>query len=203
MGLWTKVSSQFGKPSGLLGKLAGLIMASRSSNIERSHWAVSMLNLQPTDRVLEIGFGPGIAIQKMSEIIQTGMIYGIDHSEVMLKQASKRNRDAISSDKVKLLLGQASNLPPFEKPLDKILDINSFQFWKNPVEDLKKIREHLKPEGMIALAHQPRKPGSTDEDALKAGKKFAEFLRQSGFKEVRIEKKSMSPVATVCVLGLK
>ena len=92
MSLWSKIAAQFGKPTGLLGNLAGFIMASRSSNVERCNWAVSLLNLQSTDRVLEIGFGPGIAIQKMSEIVKEGVIWGIDHSDIMLKQASKRNK---------------------------------------------------------------------------------------------------------------
>jgi ubiquinone/menaquinone biosynthesis C-methylase UbiE len=80
-------------------------MANRSSTVERNDWAVSLLKLQPTDRVLEIGFGPGVAIQKMSEFVKEGLIWGIDHSEVMLRQASKRNKEAISADRVRLLLG--------------------------------------------------------------------------------------------------
>jgi hypothetical protein len=41
-------------------------MAHRPSNAQRNRWVVSLLDVQPTDRVLEIGFGPGIAIQELS-----------------------------------------------------------------------------------------------------------------------------------------
>jgi trans-aconitate methyltransferase len=203
MSLWSKIAAQFGKPTGLLGNLAGFIMASRSSNVERCNWAVSLLNLQSTDRVLEIGFGPGIAIQKMSEIVKEGVIWGIDHSDIMLKQASKRNKEAISSGRIKLLLNSVSNLPSFEEPLDKMLDINSFQFWENPIEDLKSLRDHLRLGGLIALVQQPRKPGAKEEDTIEAGEKFAEYLKAAGFKEIKIEQKKMKPVSTVCVLGKK
>lgn len=37
---------QFGNPHGLVGRLAGRIMASRSSNIERNRWAVDLLDLE-------------------------------------------------------------------------------------------------------------------------------------------------------------
>jgi hypothetical protein len=37
-------------------------MAHRSSNVRRSRWTVGLLDVQPTDQVLEIGFGPGVAI---------------------------------------------------------------------------------------------------------------------------------------------
>ena len=70
MKIWKFVVSQFGKPEGLFGKLAGFIMSTRPSNIERSDWGISLLDIQSTDNVLEIGFGPGIAIQKMSEIMK-------------------------------------------------------------------------------------------------------------------------------------
>jgi tRNA G46 methylase TrmB len=84
MKIWKFVVSQFGKPEGLFGKLAGFIMSTRPSNIERSDWGISLLDVQLTDNVLEIGFGPGIAIHKMSALTNEGMIYGIDHFVVSM-----------------------------------------------------------------------------------------------------------------------
>src|SRR5215470_2178402 len=54
--------SQFRQPRGFAGWLAGWEMALRSSNRQRNVWAVGLLGGEPTDRVLDIGFGPGIAI---------------------------------------------------------------------------------------------------------------------------------------------
>ena len=58
MSLVTPVYRQFRRPTGLLGRLAGWIMANRPSNIERNRWTVDLLRVQPADHVLEIGFGP-------------------------------------------------------------------------------------------------------------------------------------------------
>jgi trans-aconitate methyltransferase len=203
MSLWSKIAVQFGHPTGLLGRLAGFIMANRSSNVERIHWGVSLLDLQPADRVLEIGYGPGVGIQKISETVTDGVIWGIDHSALMLKQASKRNQGAVASGKVKLLQNPVSDLPSFGEPLDKILDVNTFQFWKNPVEDLKSLKEQMRPGGIIALVQQPRKPGATEEDTVKAGEKYAEQLRAAGFSEIETEMKKLKPVSAVCVIGKK
>ena len=52
------VVGQFHRPHGVGGRLAGSVMAHRRSNRDRNHWVVSLLDVQPTDRVLEIGFGP-------------------------------------------------------------------------------------------------------------------------------------------------
>jgi ubiquinone/menaquinone biosynthesis C-methylase UbiE len=202
MSLWGKISEQFGKPSGFLGSIAGFIMEKRSSNIERNEWGISLLNIQPSDHVLEIGFGPGVGIQKMSDLITDGIIYGIDHSELMVKKASDRNKSAISSGKVKLILASVSELPSFDHPIDKVIDINTFQFWTDPVNSLQEIKRMMKPHGIIAIVHQPRKPGATDQDSTDAGDRFSKYLKKTQFKNIRIEKKLMKPVSTVCVLGM-
>ncbi|MHB1688115.1 MAG: class I SAM-dependent methyltransferase [Ignavibacteriaceae bacterium] len=202
MSIWKNISSQFGKPSGILGRLAGFIMTKRASNIERNEWGISLLNIHPSDIILEIGFGPGIAIKRMSELATNGIIYGLDHSSLMVQKASERNKEAIQSSKVKLALGSVSNLPKYENHFDKILDVNSFQFWVNPVESLKALKGIMKSNGIIALVHQPRKPGATDADAMESANHFKELMKQSGFTDIRIEKKIMKPVPTICVLGV-
>lgn len=201
MSLWGKIAEQFGKPSGFLGNIAGFIMANRSSNIERISWGISLLNIQPSDHVLEIGFGPGVAIEEMCDLVADGTIYGIDHSELMVTKASDRNKIAISSGKVKLILASVSELPSFDHSIDKVIDVNTFQFWNDPVKSLREIKRIMKPHGIIAIVHQPRKPRATDQDSTDAGDQFSKYLEKAQFGNIRIEKKMMKPVSTVCVLG--
>ena len=201
MGLVEKIVAQFAHPTGLWGNIAGLIMAKRPSNIERNEWAISLLQLKASDRVLEIGFGPGVAIQKMSEIVTDGVIWGIDHSDVMLNQATKRNQRAISNGTVRLALASVSHLPSFDGQFNKILDVNGFQFWHNKVDALKGLREHLFPGGILALAHQPRSLDATEDDATEAGERFTGYLKDAGFGNVELKRKVMRPVSTICALG--
>src|SRR5262245_18253427 len=92
------VVRQFRHPRGMGGKAAGWVMAHRASNRQRNTWVVSLLEVRPTDRVLEVGFGPGIAIAELSRHVgDGGHISGIDHSSVMLRQASRRNASAIAA----------------------------------------------------------------------------------------------------------
>jgi SAM-dependent methyltransferase len=76
------VMGQFGRPRGLAGILAGWEMTVRPSNRKRNLWAVDLLEVRPADRVLEIGFGPGVAIRALARRASAGFVYGIDHSEV-------------------------------------------------------------------------------------------------------------------------
>jgi len=203
MDLWNHIGAIFGRPTGIPGRIAGLIMANRPSNLERNSWAVSLLKIQPADRILEIGFGPGIALQKSSELATKGMIWGIDHSVVMFRQAYKRNQKAIGEGRVKLFLGTTSNVPPIVGSIDKVLSVNVYQFWSFPEENLKELYSRMAPGGKIAVAYQPRTPGSKDSDAVKAGETIARCLEQSGFENITVEKRNMKPVPTVCALGSK
>ena len=83
------VRARFGRPTGLAGRAAGLLMAHRTSNRRRNAWAVSLLDVQRDDRVLELGFGPGLAIRELSRIAAEGYVCGIDHSDPMLRQARR------------------------------------------------------------------------------------------------------------------
>src|SRR5918996_2966738 len=109
----TAVVRQFGHPHGIGGRLAGWVMAHRASNRRRNRWVASLLDLQPTDRVLEIGFGPGLAIAELSRRVgPSGHVYGVDRSDVMLRQATRRNAAAIQAGRVTLISGNVEQLPP-------------------------------------------------------------------------------------------
>ena len=175
-------------------------MAHRSSNRRRNAWAVSLLDVQRNDRVLEIGFGPGVAVRELAGLAVDGYVYGLDHSEVMLRQAAKRNAEGVRRGRVELRLGSVERLPAFDMPFDKILAVNAMQFWDQPVEPLVELRRLLRSGGRIAIAFQPRGPGATDDVATKTGLELAAALRDAGFSGVRLETLNLKP-AVVCALA--
>jgi ubiquinone/menaquinone biosynthesis C-methylase UbiE len=164
--------AQFGQPSGLLGEIAGRIMARTKSNTERTRWTLSLLDLRPNDRVMEIGFGPGIALEIASRQASKGLVVGVDHSEVMLRQAGKRNARAIREGRVQLHLASVEDLPAFAHRFDKIFSINSIHFWENPDESIMRIRQRLAPSGLLALTIQPRSRNATDETTSVIGQEL-------------------------------
>jgi SAM-dependent methyltransferase len=198
----SRVRAQFGRPRGLAGRVAGWIMAHRSSNLRRNVWAVSLLDVERDDRVLEIGFGPGIAIGELSRIATEGYVCGLDHSAVMLRQAARRNAEGIRRGRVDLRLGSVEELPTFEAPFDKILAVNALLFWGQPVERLAELRRVLRPGGRITIAFQPRGRGATDEASAAGGRAIAAALGEAGFSGVRLETLNLRP-AVVCALGEK
>lgn len=197
------IVSQFSHPQGYLGQLAGVIMANRSSNVGRNSWTLDLLELEPTDRVLEIGFGPGIAINMASQIVTEGVIVGIDHSETMLYQAKKRNKQAIAQGKLTLYLGSVEVLPSLAGRFDKIYTSNVVQFWDNPERNFAYFYDALLPGGCIATTYMPRHSGASTEDALKMAREIEEAQAAVGFKNIRTKQKSFRPVSAVCILANK
>src|SRR5262249_61919292 len=95
--------AQFHQPTGAAGHVVGWIMGRRSSNVARNRWAVQLLDVQPTDRVIELGCGPGVAIAALATRATQGLVVGVDHSQVMIRQARRRNTAAVRAGRVRLI----------------------------------------------------------------------------------------------------
>jgi SAM-dependent methyltransferase len=142
--LFGAVMTQFVRPRGFAGRLTGWEMALRPSNRKRNRWAVALLDVQPQDHILEIGFGPGLAIRELARRATDGFVLGIDHSEVMVRQAAIRNRAAVEQGRVELRLGSALDLRDFSEMFDKALAVNNFGMWPEPEARLKDLRGALR-----------------------------------------------------------
>ncbi|MGJ6966761.1 class I SAM-dependent methyltransferase [Streptosporangium sp. G11] len=195
-----KLVRQAHHPRGIVGWAVGWIFAHRRSNRQRNIWAVSLLDVQPADRVLEIGFGPGVAIAELAVRATRGHVFGVDHSQAMVRQATRRNAAAVRAHRVHLTHACVKRLPSFGDPLDAVLAVNSAGFWPDPVERLRELRRLLRPAGRIALVSQPRCPGATRDTTARAARELQDMLTQAGFTRLRVETLELDP-PVACVLA--
>ena len=65
-------------------------MARTRSNYERAQWTISLLGIKPGDRILEIGFGPGIAIELASRLVGDGRVVGLSKLARVVDVYAKR-----------------------------------------------------------------------------------------------------------------
>jgi ubiquinone/menaquinone biosynthesis C-methylase UbiE len=201
-GIRTTIIRQFGHPRGAAGNLAGWVMAHRDSNRRRNRWVVSLLDVKPTDRVLEIGFGPGVAIAELSRHVgPDGHVYGVDHSEVMLRHATRRNIAAVQAGRVTLTAGAVERLPPeLSGPFDVILAVNSLGFWTAPADRLRDLRRRLTPGGRIAIVSHPRGQRAKTSTAHDVAREITDLLDVARFTVTRTETLALDP-PVVCVLA--
>ncbi|NJN16680.1 MAG: class I SAM-dependent methyltransferase [Oscillochloris sp.] len=194
------IADPFGNPRGLAGQVAGWLMA--LSNRQLNTWAVDLLAVRPADHVLEIGFGPGLAVQALARRVRRGQVAGVDISALMVRQATARNGAAVRQGQVQLHEAGVSKMPFGNATFDKVLAVNNVQFWPDLSHDLREVLRVLKPGGLLAIVLQPRRAPSSD-DVLAVGEGLAAQLQAVGFRQVRREVADMGPMPAVAVLGTR
>ena len=204
----TYILGQYRKPSGLFGRLIGNGMA-RGNTFDAS-WTVSLLNIAPEDRVLGIGFGPGVSTQYASDKAAKGFVAGLDHSETMVQAARRHNAAAIRAGRMELKQGDVASLPYPDESFDKAFSIHSIYFWPRPVDCLKELRRVLKPGGLLAITILPkdkwgdRQRGAPNLWTLYFGADLARLFADVGLRDVRVEVcPEPDKFPGECVLGMK
>lgn len=162
------LTRMFGHPRGVPGWLGGTIMA--KVNRPYAAWMIDLLELRETDRVCEVGFGPGVGIQLLARSAK--YVAGIDSSQEMLRQAIARNAAAIDRGQVDLRLGSADCLPFEEQTFDRMLTINSLQMWPDAAAGVAEMHRVMKPGARITFgftAWSRQSCGGLKEKLIAAG----------------------------------
>ena len=189
-----RLVAQFGRPSGAAGWAAGRIMALK--NRGRGRWVVSLLNVGPEDRVLEIGFGPGADLARVAELASHGRVAGVDHSPAMVKMA----RAAVPG--ADLREAAAEKLPFADGAFDKVFAINSVQFWRDRPAAYREVLRVLRPGGLVALALESHGAVSR-EAAVGNGRRLIAEMEDAGMKGLVLEVAELGKIPTVCALGCR
>lgn len=149
MSILRKIGMQFKKPGGIPGMIISelMIIGNRPAyeNLLRD------LMIQASDKILEIGFGPGVGIGLVSNRTKTNEIYGIDYSELMFRRASKRNFRFIKNNRVHLMFGDFVATELSTTGFDKIFCINVVYFWDDLQKPFEKVNSLLKDNGTFCI----------------------------------------------------
>lgn len=169
------MENMFCAPKGTLGRLGGQLM---SQDRWLPAWVLDLLEIQPSDSVLEVGSGPGVGLEQAAARAYEGQVAGVDQSETMLDMAQRRNHALIEAGRVELHLGTVEKLPFDAATFHKAMTMNSLHLWPDPVAGLREIRRTLRPGGRIAVAITRFSYAFSD--------KFEQYLLEAGFADVRV-----------------
>jgi len=201
------LSLQARKPTGLIGRYLMTKIFNEGNN-DLNSFVMDMLELQSSDRVLEIGFGPGKLINQMAAITTEGVVEGIDFSEVMLKQASRANKHHITHGKVRLQRGECKNLPFENESFNKLCSINTLYFWKDPDKYFLEMFRVIRPGGIIAIGFRDDKQMSNlnlsrDIFTTYSQIEVVSMLSNAGFSDARVAEKKGKPFLSYCALAAR
>jgi protein-L-isoaspartate O-methyltransferase len=111
---------------------------------------IQNMNIQPTDRIADIGAGSGYHVFRMAPLANKGLIYAVDIQKEML-MAVESAKAMKGIENVTTIQGteQTVNLP--ENSVDKILMVDVYHEFNFPVEMIASIKKALKPNGKLFL----------------------------------------------------
>ena len=192
------LKSQFGHPHGTLGKIIGWVMA--VENRRRNEWVVRQLPLRNGSRVLEIGFGPGVALQSLENRLGEGEIVGVDPSSVMVGQATRRNAAAIRKGRIRLVYGTVEKLSAEDGLFDVVYSVNALGRHVDLKKSLEHIHKLIRPGGSLAIAHQS--PSKQTEEEQRSFRRFIhKAMVLAGFCDVQILQQETKTQPICMVMG--
>ena len=192
------------KPHGAMGVVMGWFL--ESGNAAQNRATVEALEPPPGAAVLEVGFGPGQALELLAHTRPLGLIAGVDHSELMVASARRRLDGGRGDAALDLRCAEAGDLPFPDESFDLVFAVNSYHQWPDREGALAEMLGVLKPAGDLVLSirdfrtegrfEPPSKGAETAQEA-------AEQMRALGL-QVRVREIVHSPKrATLLVRGRK
>jgi SAM-dependent methyltransferase len=144
----------FGLPRGLLGRLAGHVMA--AGNQAHQQEVLDLLGVRDGDRVLEVGYGPGLLVELLLKTTGASLVAGVDPSLEMRDMARARARSALGQgarleDRVDLRVGTAESTGFPDASFDRVAAVNSVAAWSDLGAGVRELRRVTRPGGRVAI----------------------------------------------------
>jgi ubiquinone/menaquinone biosynthesis C-methylase UbiE len=93
---------------------------------------VDRLDIQPDDRVLEIGCGHGVAATMVCDRLETGRLTAIDRSEKVVEVAARRNAAHVEAGRAEFFVATLEDADLGERRFDKIFAVRVGLFHREP-----------------------------------------------------------------------
>lgn len=123
-------------------------------NARMNAFAVRQLELEPTDHVLEIGFGGGVMLPSLLKA--TAFVAGLDRSNDVVGWAKRRFSAQITSGHADFRQGNVELLPFDTAAFEKVCTVNTVYFWTSLEVGFAEIYRVLKPRGRVAVGFLPK-----------------------------------------------
>jgi ubiquinone/menaquinone biosynthesis C-methylase UbiE len=118
---------------------------------------VDRLDVQPDDRILEIGCGHGVAATMVCERLgEGGRLTAIDRSRKMIDAAARRNAEYVEAGIAEFLVMTLENADLGERRFDKVFAVRVGLFHREPTRARALAERWLVPGGtLLAVFDEP------------------------------------------------
>lgn len=169
-----------------------------------SKFAFECININKNDKILDIGCGGGINIEKFLKLTNNN-VDGLDYSEISIKASTKQNQKAIKNKRCKLIHANVTNMPIKNQTYDKVSAFETIYFWPNIENTFKEVLRIIKPKGQFIIAQGTDGNHPDDKKWLKlvegmnlyTANDLKKHLINAGFKKVKTQQKENDHIIIV------
>jgi ubiquinone/menaquinone biosynthesis C-methylase UbiE len=121
--------------------------AGRGDEMESHHsditeQTLALMDIQPGDRILDLGCGTGWASRRMARIATSGEVVGLDVADEMLRRAEQLSS---AFRNVRYAWGSAESIPEADNAFSKVLSVESFYYYADQGKALDELRRVMSP----------------------------------------------------------
>ncbi|MBA2630810.1 MAG: methyltransferase domain-containing protein [Thermoleophilaceae bacterium] len=161
-------------------------------------WAVETMDVQPGDRVLELGCGHGVAVTLVCEKLDGGSIVAIDRSPKMIAAATRRNAGHVAAGRASFITASLHEADLGGARFDKVLAVHVGEFIRGrPDRELGVIAGALADGGRLHLVYQPFEARQAKGTAASVSR----VLQEHGFRVLDVLIEDLGQTTGVCVIA--
>ena len=158
---------------------------------EISEFAFDIVNIGSNDRILDIGCGGGVNIEKFLKLTKN-RVDGLDYSEVSVEASINQNKKAVGDGRCRIIQADVSSMPIGDEEYDLASAFETIYFWPDIKETFKEVSRIIKPGGQFMIAQGTDGNHPDDEKWLETvegmsvhtAEELEEHLLRAGFKSV-------------------
>jgi SAM-dependent methyltransferase len=166
---------------------------------------IELLQPEPEDWVLDIGFGGGYSLLVLAEKIPRGHVVGVELSRDMVDAATRFIRARRLGRRVRVGWGDVADLPFAACTFNRAFTMNTIYYWPDLRAGLREIARVLEPGGRLAVGFHS--PGSLrlvtiawDKFRRYSPEEVAGAMRKTGFRVVKTNRQLFWGIADEFVL---
>lgn len=118
---------------------------------EISEFAFGIVNVGKNDRILDIGCGGGVNIEKFLKLTDSN-VDGLDYSEVSVEASIKQNRKAVDDGRCRIIQADVRQMPIGDEEYDLVSAFETIYFWPEIQESFREVSRVIKPNGQFLIA---------------------------------------------------
>ena len=161
------------------------------NHMEISEFAFECIDVNGDERILDIGCGGGVNIEKFLKLTSNN-VDGLDYSEVSVASSIERNIDAVDNGRCTVIQADVQDMPIDDESYDLATAFETIYFWPEIQETFKEVSRVIKPDGRFMIAQGTDGNHPDDEKwlatvegmSIYTSPELERYLLDAGFKSV-------------------